>query len=213
MTHDQSRNPWLRLNDEAAIKAMLADKSCDCEDWTLCREYVKVKIDQKFVNLSPHLREEAVQETMIQVYKNLPTFRGDSKFTSWLLSVAYHNTINVIRKQPKKAHSDLYLGELSENFEESLGSFITAQLPTPEEIVLAREELNEVVSKIREFLQKHRNRELNGQILTGMMEEYSYKEIAEQLGMSETGVGYIIRALRKYLKQKNSGTQDDPLDT
>lgn len=45
------------------------------------------------------LAEEAVQEVFIQIWKNIDNYRGDSKFSTWLYSVASNITISHIRKQ------------------------------------------------------------------------------------------------------------------
>jgi RNA polymerase sigma-70 factor (ECF subfamily) len=45
------------------------------------------------------LAEEAVQEVFVQVWKSIQHYRGDSKFSTWLYSVASNITISHIRKQ------------------------------------------------------------------------------------------------------------------
>ena len=43
--------------------------------------------------------EEATQEVFIQVWQKLDNFRGDSKFSTWLHSVASNIAISYLRKQ------------------------------------------------------------------------------------------------------------------
>jgi len=41
--------------------------------------------------------EEAVQDTFLKAYRNLHTFRGESKFTTWLLTICHRNCIDRLR--------------------------------------------------------------------------------------------------------------------
>jgi RNA polymerase sigma-70 factor (ECF subfamily) len=45
------------------------------------------------------LAEDATQEVFVQLWQKLENYRGDSKFTTWLHSVASNITISYIRKQ------------------------------------------------------------------------------------------------------------------
>ena len=42
--------------------------------------------------------EEISQDTFIKAYKNLPKFKGDSKFSTWLYRIAYHTSLDNIKK-------------------------------------------------------------------------------------------------------------------
>jgi RNA polymerase sigma-70 factor, ECF subfamily len=42
--------------------------------------------------------EEAVQDTFIQVYRKIYTYRGESKFSTWLYRIAVNMCINRLRK-------------------------------------------------------------------------------------------------------------------
>lgn len=42
--------------------------------------------------------EEISQDTFIKAYQNLPKFQGDSKFSTWLYKIAYHTSLDAIKK-------------------------------------------------------------------------------------------------------------------
>lgn len=42
--------------------------------------------------------EEICQDTFIKVFQNLYKFKGDSKFSTWLYSIAYHTSLDAIKK-------------------------------------------------------------------------------------------------------------------
>lgn len=53
--------------------------------------------------------EEAVQDTFLKAYRNLHTFRGESKVTTWLLSICHRTCIDRLRL---KRHEVVSLDEV-----------------------------------------------------------------------------------------------------
>jgi len=58
--------------------------------------------------------EEVAQDTFIKAFESLSSFRGESKFSSWLYSIAYRKALDRIRKNKKYQASEL-LEEVTEN--------------------------------------------------------------------------------------------------
>lgn len=46
-----------------------------------------------------HDAQDAAQETFIKLYRNLPSFRGESKFSVWLYRLANNVCIDILRKK------------------------------------------------------------------------------------------------------------------
>lgn len=42
--------------------------------------------------------EEVSQDVFIKVYKSLPSFKGDSKLSTWMYRIAYNTCLDRIRK-------------------------------------------------------------------------------------------------------------------
>lgn len=57
--------------------------------FTVCLRIVKSREDA----------EEVAQDAFLKAYQNLPTFRRESKFSTWLYSIAYHASLSKIRKK------------------------------------------------------------------------------------------------------------------
>lgn len=63
--------------------------------------------------LNPDLTEDLIQETMLKAYVHLQSFKGESKFSTWLISIASRLFIDHQRKEQKekkryeKAKSDV----------------------------------------------------------------------------------------------------------
>ncbi len=49
--------------------------------------------------------EEVSQDTFIKVYRSLPKFKGDSKFSTWIYRVAYNCCLDRIKKNKKFGHT------------------------------------------------------------------------------------------------------------
>jgi len=46
--------------------------------------------------------EEVAQDTFLQAYKSLPSFKGESKFSTWLYRIAYHKGLDALKKRKRK---------------------------------------------------------------------------------------------------------------
>jgi len=51
--------------------------------------------------------EEVAQDVFIKAYGSLSSFRGESKFSSWLYSIAYRKALDALRKNKKYKSSEL----------------------------------------------------------------------------------------------------------
>ncbi len=58
--------------------------------------------------------EEISQDTFIKAYKNLNKFKGDSKFSTWLYRIAYHASLDTIKKN-KNNNSTFEINEITFN--------------------------------------------------------------------------------------------------
>lgn len=50
--------------------------------------------------------QEITQDTFVKAYSSLSSFRGDSKFSSWLYTIAYRKTLDRIKKNKRYAEFD-----------------------------------------------------------------------------------------------------------
>lgn len=68
------------------------------------------RIVMRFLGMSPEV-DDVVQEVLIQLFRSLPRFRGDSKFTTWL----YRVSLNVTKMHLRRLGSRPRFAELPEN--------------------------------------------------------------------------------------------------
>ena len=49
--------------------------------------------------------EEISQDTFIKAFKKINNFKGDSKFSTWLYRIAYHTSLDYLKKSKKEHHT------------------------------------------------------------------------------------------------------------
>jgi len=126
--------------------------------------------------------EDILQEVYIKVWKALPSFRGDSKISSWIFRIAYNETMNSIRSKKRK-------GQKAEPAElEHLTS--PSEGHSPEEIlVLFATAIDSLPARQQEVF------------LLRYYEELSYAEIAEKLQLSEGSLKASFHHARKKIEE------------
>ncbi|AXP81790.1 ECF RNA polymerase sigma factor SigW [Mariniflexile rhizosphaerae] len=58
--------------------------------------------------------EEVSQDTFVKVFKSLPRFKGDSKFSTWIYKIAYNTCLDRLKKN-KKFYNDVPIDEFTEH--------------------------------------------------------------------------------------------------
>lgn len=92
--------------------------------------------------------EDATQETMINAFRHLKSFRGDAKFSTWLVTIAMNEGRKRLRKAKVAAEDSL-----DEPAEENEGDFTPEVLTDWREIPLAALERKELRRKLREAVE------------------------------------------------------------
>ena len=89
--------------------------------------------------------EDAAQETFIKVYRNLHSFRGEAKFSTWVLSIARNEGLGWLRKRASRPEEPL-----EPVLDESSGDFTPALLTDWREVpleTLERKELGQSIGR------------------------------------------------------------------
>jgi RNA polymerase sigma-70 factor (ECF subfamily) len=150
-----------------------------------------------------HDAEDVTQQTFLSAIEHLDSFRGEASFSTWLLRIATHAALKVIRK--RKGLNVVSLEESPESGETSGAvprpEFIADWRQSPARLVHSREVqrlLDEALDRLDE---KHR-----AVFLLRDVEGLSIKETAEALELSKANTKVrLLRArlqLREHLTQK-----------
>jgi RNA polymerase sigma-70 factor (ECF subfamily) len=124
-------------------------------------------------------KEDYYQEILIRLWKSYPSFKNQSSFSTWLYRVALNTAIDIIRKQnlqPK--HTEL--------------SKIEYDIPVND---------HNIESEKKDLLYQAINHlsDVEKAIIILYLEDYSYKEIAEIIGISESNTGAKINRIKNQL--------------
>lgn len=134
------------------------------------------------------LMEDYRQELIIQLWKAFPSFKSRAKFSTWMYRVCINAAIDILRKEKK----ELKQVSLSEEYLNSVPSHTN-------ETDRNQEKLYTVINQL-----SHVDRA----IITLYLEEYSYKEIAEIIGITESHIGVKINRIKaKILNLLKNGRQ------
>lgn len=127
--------------------------------------------------------EEVFHDAMLRIYMNLGKYRGDSKFTTWACRIAINTSIDFLRKQRKNP-----VMECLSDYEYEIADTVVQP-----EISLSAEKAMENLNKLNESHQTIIN--------LHVIDEYSHKEIASMLGITEQGSrAMLMRAKKALLK-------------
>ncbi len=87
----------------------------DAEDWSLCKEtlagnsgaftVLAERYRKRIFGLgysffkNPDDAEDFVQDVLVKLYVSLGSFRGESKFSTWMMRIAYNTAINSVKRR------------------------------------------------------------------------------------------------------------------
>lgn len=146
--------------------------------------------------------EDVTQQSLLSALEHLADFRGESSFATWLMRIATHASLKIIRK--RRGLETVSLEQATEPAEDG------APIPHPEFIADWRESPEQLA-------QRHETRQIIDQALDKLddkhrpvfllrdVEGLSVRETAEALGLSESNVK--VRLLRARLQLREMLTQ------
>ena len=139
--------------------------------------------------------EDAAQEVMINAFRHLKSFRGDAKFSTWLVTIA----MNEARQRLRKAKA-AQLESLDEGKEDRQGDFTPAVLTDWREIPSEALEKKEMRQKLREAVEQLPPiyREV---LVLRDLEELNQEETASALGINVTLVKVRLHRARMMLQK------------
>lgn len=136
-----------------------------------------------------HDAEEIAQTVFVKVWKALPQFRGASAFSTWLYRLTLNACTDHYRRE-KKRRGDLSLDDPDL-------SPIRDAAPSPEEIVIQREEEAILRKALAELPEQHRVI-----LILREMDGLDYQEIAQVLELQVGTVKSRLARARRALREK-----------
>ena len=162
------------------------------------RDYIH-SVLQRYSSSSERARD-LVQETFFQALRSLPNFRGDSKITTWLHSIAKNVALSQHREDQRHSYLEedtLEHVQANTTPEKSMGSNPLKETEEAQKYALLHDAMEELSESYRRII---RLRDL---------EERSTKEVAEELGLTRVNVRVRLHRARAALRDALESSFDD----
>lgn len=127
---------------------------------------------------TPDDQDDLFQEVSLQIWRSIPNFRGDSAESTWIYRVAMNTSIAWTKKERKHTDRQQSLDHVEHllketDFQDSRLDWLYGQIA----------KLNEIDKALTVLL----------------LDGFSYKEMSNMLGISESNVGVKINRIKKRL--------------
>jgi len=167
------------LNKEEKFNAIVSESSERIR--RICRYY----------NSNPEDQKDMYQEVLVNIWKSIDSFRGDSALSTWVYRVAVNTSLTYTGKAYR--HMKLMVNGDTVNLNSVLDDEnLKVKLEQEEQLDKLQTELN-LLTVIEKAL------------ISLMLEGLSMKEIAEIIGITEPNVKVKIHRVKAQLKEKLKG--------
>ncbi|MDQ8203532.1 RNA polymerase sigma factor [Pelagicoccus sp. SDUM812003] len=151
------------------------------DDWLDEHSAVIFKVVRAYA-FSPHDRDDLFQVVVLEIWRSIPKFEGKSKETTWLYRISLYAALAWSRKE-KRA---------KERISEANG--------TAGVYLQANDKPNRRVDWLYERIAKLEAVDRSLTLL--MLDGYSYREISDIVGLTESSVGARLSRIRKKLTEQ-----------
>ena len=127
-------------------------------------------------------QDDLFQEITIQVWHSIPTFRQESSVTTWIYRISLNTAIRWVGKERKH-----YQAETLDNVQHILHE---NRIQIDERLVWLYEEI-------------YKLDKIDRSITLLLLDSFSYKEMANILGITESNIGVKINRIKKHLISKS----------
>jgi RNA polymerase sigma-70 factor (ECF subfamily) len=156
--------------DESALRAL----------WTRHAPHIDVVV-RRLVGGDADLAADIAQEVWIQIFRALPSYRGDAQFSTWAHRIAVNRTLNALRKTRRLANVETEVQEDSAAVE-----------PDHERSFMAQS-IEEAAAKLSPGAR--------AVFMLHDVEGFTHEEIADQLGITTGGSKSQLFKARARLRQ------------
>ena len=123
------------------------------------------------------------QETVLNLWKGYPKYRGDSTFNTWVYRIAMNTCITFLRRSNTRPQTIPITAQ------------VAGRLETDEETAARLKELYTLINQLGK---------LERALILLWLEERNYQEMADILGISKVNVGVKLNRIREKLKRMSN---------
>jgi len=130
--------------------------------------------------------EDYYQEVCLQIWRSRDSFRGDSKWSTWIYRLSLNICLTLIKKKKK-------------NRQHSTSNYVMPNEAAEDNLAFSDESLNLLYDAIRQLS------EIDRAVILLYLEEKPNKEIAEIIGTTPNNIGVRINRIKERLKKLLDG--------
>ena len=125
--------------------------------------------------------EDYYQEVCLQIWRSNKNFREQSEWSTWIYRISLNVCLTLLKK---KSNNQKYVNS----------DFLPAEI-TEDSKAFADEPLNQLYSAIKQLS------EIDRAVILLYLEEKTYKEIAEIIGVNANNIGVRIKRIKERLRK------------
>lgn len=130
----------------------------------------------------PALRDELLQEVLLAVISSLPRLQQVEKLKPFLFRIAHNRCLSHVTRRMRERADQEPMDDLA------------AEATSQEQALIEQERGHQLLTAVRRLALPYR------QVMTLILEDLSYEEIAESLGISVANVGVRVNRAKQQLK-------------
>ena len=123
------------------------------------------------------------QETVLNLWKGFPSYRGDSKLTTWVYRIAMNTCITFLRHASHRPQTV------------PMTANVASQMVADEDTEARLQDLYKLINQLGK---------LERALILLWLEERSYQEMADILGISKANVAVKLNRIREKLKKMSN---------
>ncbi len=198
----QENNGDSSISDVEVIRECIEEKNQNSCNEFMRRYFEKVSRLVRRITKNQLDTQDVVQDVFLKVIEKIDTYRGLSKFSTWVYKITENTSFNYLRANTKYNKSLSFEDNMFFNTDEynitTLGYNSELKIG-PESIVLKKEILEKIENAVNELPLNYREvfklRDIEG---------LSYEEISNELGISVTTLKVRLHRAREKLRKKLS---------
>jgi RNA polymerase sigma-70 factor (ECF subfamily) len=151
------------------------------DEWLSQHKGIIFKIIRAYA-FTPNDADDLFQEISLQVWRSIPEFRGESKPSTWIYRVALYTATVWVRKEKTQP--------LTQSLADVEHALTVTNRPRDERSEWLYQQIGQLEP-------------IDRSVCLLLLDGFSYKEMAEILGISESNVGVKVHRIKQYLIQES----------
>ena len=135
------------------------------------------------------------QEVFLRVWQSARSYKPEAKFTTWIYRIATNLCLNELKSAHHKKWLQFFQSDA--NDEARTEENIPDRLPSPEDLLLAKERSSQITNALQSLPESQRMA-----LILKRYDDLSYQEIAQVLGCSVPAVESLLVRAKRSLQER-----------